>query len=222
MKIKKFNNLKSKLSKGFTLIELLVTITIFVILTGIVLFSSNGFNNTILLKDLAYDVALTIQQAQSYGINVNESKLIMNPFAPFGVYFNLNTASGSGSIYNFIFFNDVLNGSSPGSNNKYDTPSTSKINTCGDSECISKYTIDNGNYIKSICVGSNSSDCSSANVTDGFTILFTRPNPNAIITTEDSSNNITGHYNYADIQVASPNGQTKDVIVNSIGLIYVQ
>lgn len=134
MKILKSHSQKSKQNKGFTLIELLVTITIFVILTGVVLFSQTGFNNTILLKNLAYDISLTVRQAQNYGVDVNESKLISNPFAPFGVYFNLNTSSGS--AYNFVFFNDVLSGSNSGSNSKYDYAATGKINLCNDSECI--------------------------------------------------------------------------------------
>ncbi len=225
--MKKFNNLRSKSRKGFTLIELLVTITIFVILTGIVLFSSNGFNNTILLKDLAYDVALTVQQAQSYGVNVNESQTTLNPFAPFGVYFNLNLngADPPGSNKNFVFFTDTISKNSSNyyvSNGKYDADEVSQSCTTNDHECISRYTVGNGNYIKGICVSSNSTCSVSAQtgtqVTSGFTILFTRPNPNAVITIDGDNT----HYNYADIQVASLNGATKDVIVNSIGLVYVQ
>ena len=223
----KFCNSSLKQKKGFTLIELLVTITIFVILTGVVLFSQTGFNNTILLKSLAYDVALTIRQAQDYGVNVNESKTLLNPFAPFGVYFNLNTTSGLGNIHSFIFFTDTENKNfvlvSDGMYNN------AQVITCtsGDPECISKYNIGNGNYINGICV-TNGSSCavgpksSDTQVTNGLDILFTRPNPNAKITTFDSSNNNPVQYNYADIQVSSANGQTKDIIVTSVGQIYVQ
>ena len=59
LKKQKINNHKS----GFTLVELLVTITIFVILTGVVLVNSNSFDNSVLLNNFAYDVALTIKEA---------------------------------------------------------------------------------------------------------------------------------------------------------------
>ena len=82
--------IKNRKNKGFTLIELLVTITIFVILTGVVLLSQNSFDNSILIKNLAYDISLTIREAQDYGVDVNESQYSTNPFTPYGVYFNLN------------------------------------------------------------------------------------------------------------------------------------
>ena len=65
---------KQKINKkaGFTLVELLVTISIFVILTGVVLFNSNSFDSTVLLNNFGYDIALTIKQAQSFGVNVRE------------------------------------------------------------------------------------------------------------------------------------------------------
>ena len=45
---------KKDKKNGFTLVELLVTITIFVILTGVVLFSQSRFNSTIFLTNLAF------------------------------------------------------------------------------------------------------------------------------------------------------------------------
>src|SRR3989338_6906440 len=60
-------------NRGFTLVELLVTLSLFVVLTTIVLFSQQKFNGSILLTNLAYDVALTIRQAQTFGVNVREN-----------------------------------------------------------------------------------------------------------------------------------------------------
>jgi prepilin-type N-terminal cleavage/methylation domain-containing protein len=223
-----FHHLHSKGKRGFTLIELLVTITIFVILTGVVLFSQTSFNNTVLLKNLAYDVALTVRQAQDYGVNVNESQTVLNPFAPFGVYFNLDANPARGSTHSFIFFSDTKNNvgilKSDGSYNN------AQVFNClsGDPECISKYNIGNGSYIKDICVGSGAGLCNSianGGSTANLTILFKRPNPNAIITTTDTTASpptITGTYPYAEITVASSNGQTKKIVVTSAGQIYVQ
>jgi prepilin-type N-terminal cleavage/methylation domain-containing protein len=64
------NNLSRK--SGFTLIELMVVLVVFVALTGIMISSQSKFDGTILLNNLAYDIALSIREAQTYGVNVKE------------------------------------------------------------------------------------------------------------------------------------------------------
>lgn len=196
----------AKKNGGFTLVELLVTIVIFVVLTGVVLFSQTGFNNTVLVNDLAYSVALTVRQAQDYGVNVNESQTA-NIFSSYGVYFNLG---GGGSNKNYVFFADTdKSGTYNGS------PSAGSVTYCpsNDTECVQSYAISNGNYVSGICAGSDSGHCASTNT---LTILFTRPNPDAIITSDG------GSAGYADISVSSANGTKKDIIVTGVGQIYVQ
>lgn len=220
----KLKNSRSK--AGFTLIELMVTIVIFVILTAVVLFSQSGFNNTILLKNLAYDISLSIRQAQYYGINVNQSQSVANPFVPYGVYFNLTPNDPvHASNKNYIFFSDTINSQYQNiSDNKYND---AEVITCSANslECISKYNIGNGNYISGICVSNSSCTVGptgiGTQVTNDMTILFRRPNPNAIITATDNLGS-TRTYNYADIQVSSANGNHKDIIVTGVGQIYVQ
>ncbi len=56
--------------RGFSLLEMMVVIGIITLLTSVVLFNKQGFNNSILLTNLAYDVALSIREAQVYGIVV--------------------------------------------------------------------------------------------------------------------------------------------------------
>ncbi len=177
------NKAKTKISKlkfitGFTLIELLVTITIFTILTGVVLFSQQKFNSTILLTNLAYDTALTIRQAQTYGINVKEFYTTgTSRFLPYGVHFNLTSPKS------FILFADHTYTSR-------DYPGfglySSDLNSCkADQGCVYRYNITRGNSIKTICseaviVGTNV--CSNNNNTlNDLSISFKRPNPNAII-----------------------------------------
>ena len=55
---------------GFTLIELLVSIAIFIIITSVAVWNNSQFNSTILLTDLGYEIALSVRQAQVYGITV--------------------------------------------------------------------------------------------------------------------------------------------------------
>jgi len=205
-----------KNNRGFTLIELLVTIMIFVILTGVVLFNQNGFNNTVLINNLAYDIALTVRQAQNYGTNVNESQSAINPFSSYGAYFNISPSGGSPT--NFVFFADTVGGIGGVPDGKYDgTPSNGSVTNCpaNDSECIQRYTIGSGNYIKSICTVSstNQSICNST-----LTILFKRPNPDALIYADGNTTPLSS----AQITVSSASGITKTIVITAAGQIYVQ
>lgn len=56
--------------KGFTLLEMLVVIVIISILLIVVLFNYRGVENRSILKNIAYEVALTVREAQSYGLGV--------------------------------------------------------------------------------------------------------------------------------------------------------
>ncbi len=192
-----------KLVSGFTLVELLITISIFVIITGVVLVNSKSFDNSVLLHNFAYDVAITVKQAQSYGVNISE-----NNFGTFnssyGVYFDLTQ-----SRTNFVLFNDI--GTSP--NLKYDSNLTSCLTS--DSECIQKYSMIRGTSIQDICVGDNEGNCSSVNQ---LSILFQRPNLGAMIYKDNETNNKS----YAKIVLSSANGSTASVVVTSVGQIYVK
>src|SRR3989344_9303934 len=53
--------------RGFTLIELLVVTGILVLISGLVLANNTRFGGAILLKNLAYDVGLSIREVQVYG-----------------------------------------------------------------------------------------------------------------------------------------------------------
>ncbi len=214
-------NMKNSLNKmngGFTLIELLVTITIFVIITGVVLVNSNKFDSTELLNNFTYDTALTIKQAQSYGVNVRENSLgsFDTSLSGYGVYFNIDPTSG-GSRTNFVLFNDISGNGGMGSPDKIYNGSITSCPT--DSlECVQKYTIKKGLYIKSICAGANESACDSTVVK--LSILFYRPNLGANI----YMNNDSAHpQSYAKIILSSVNGgATSSVVVTSAGQIYVK
>ena len=57
-------------SGGFTLIELIVSVAIFVFMTALVVAKYGNFNQSVLMTDLAYDIALTLRTAQTYGVSV--------------------------------------------------------------------------------------------------------------------------------------------------------
>ena len=214
-------NKKINTKAGFTLIELLITLVIFVTLTGVVLLNKNNFDNAELLHNFAYDVALTIRQAQSYAVNVQENS-VGGFSSKYGVFFN---TSDTGSNTNFIFFNDFnILGTSDG-NHQYDIGnSEGSVTQCPTtSECIQKYAIKNGLYISHMCVGIDESSCNQSNGTvDNMVVLFSRPSFTANIYVPHSITQPTPTPTYAKITLSSPSGASESVVITGIGQVYVK
>ena len=216
---KKTRKQKNNLKAGFTLIELLITMTIFVIITGVVLVNSNSFNGTELLNDFTYDVALTIKEAQTYAVNVQEN--ISGSFITnYGVYFNKSGIGGNNTA--FVLFDDI-NG-----DGKYTTSlGNNNITVCSvsDTECIQKYSLKNGIYITNICAGQDDASCNqSANQLSQLSILFQRPKLNALIYAYDLGGTLITQPapTYAKITLSSAAGATSSVVVTGIGQIYIK
>jgi prepilin-type N-terminal cleavage/methylation domain-containing protein len=198
---------KKKNQKGFTLIELLVTISIFVILTGVVLFNQSKFNSTILLTNLAYDTALTIREAQTYGINVKgfgdsgggES------FVPYGVHFDKTEDNNK----SFILFADLsYDKATPDVVNNFN----GDIGTCDpDDGCVSRYNIQRGARISDLEVDDVS--------VDTLDIIFKRPDPDAIFYSGGENN--TGGVAIIHLTSADGSGSTT-IRVQLNGLIQIQ
>lgn len=184
-----------KKQKGFTLIELMVSVAIFVFMTAFLLAKYGTFNQSVLLTNLAYDVALTIRTAQSYGLNVKSVKVNGqdNQFNyPYGVDFIKGATQ-------FTFFSD----------NDGD-----RLYDSGES-ISSPINIKRGASIKSLCVG-NGNSCT---LVDGpLDITFKRPDPDAIIRANGDGNTV---YTYAEITLQSTDGSTRKVSVRSTGQIAV-
>lgn len=210
--------LKKQKQRGFTLVELLVTISIFVILTGVVLFSQTKFNSSILLTNLAYDTALTIRQAQNYGINIKEfNSTNSSLFLPYGVHFDRVKAPKS-----FILFADT---SYENDDNKgdglYDELNEADLSSCSlsseiDRGCVNKYNILRGNYIATLCVKEASTgeeDCTK----NKLDIVFQRPNPDAHIRADNAS----AEFQSATVVLQGADGSERRVRVYSNGLIEV-
>jgi len=161
----KISNLNSKIStfsRGFTMIELIVSVAIFAFMTALVIARYGSFNQGTLITNLAYDTALTIRTAQSYGLSVKSVDSNTNTFsASYGVHFDMSTPT------QYVLFADKDNSGT------YDS-----------SEAITTYTLTSGGKISAICLGSTySADCSGGtNVTGNNTldITYKRPNPDSI------------------------------------------
>ncbi|MBX4209331.1 prepilin-type N-terminal cleavage/methylation domain-containing protein [Candidatus Parcubacteria bacterium] len=148
-------------SRGFTLVELLVSIAIFTFITTVAIFNNAQFNGSVLLTNLAYEIGLSIRQAQFYGISVRQNAALSFN-SGYGIDFN--TASPS----SYVLFEDKTGG-------------TAHVKDAGDVD-IQTFTIGKGNRISKICLN-GVTPCSAAIVD----VTFLRPNPDAYIRSAGTS-----------------------------------
>jgi len=181
-------------NKGFTILELIVSIGIFAFMTALLLAKYGNFNQGVLLNNLAYDIALTIRNAQSYGLNVRSATRSSNDFLnPYGVHFDKT----AGNNNKFIFFTDI-------NKNGIYNASTDKV--------IATTTITRGSVIKEL---STSEPITNPNT---LTITFQRPDPNAIIKVNGDPN---VRHSEAQIRVEASDGTYRMIQVSSVGQISV-
>jgi len=222
MEYKKIKHKKNKalLVSGFTLIELTVVIGIFMIITTVLLVNHTKFNSDIVLQNVAHHVALSVRQAQTYGLSVKGFGTGAGSLFPgYGVYFSTTLPR------EFYLFADTN-----GDKNMLNNP-TSCVS--GVDECSEKIVIKSNEYIHALCgnlkndgvsVFSTTDDVSgvsNCNTMDALHIVFTRPDPDAELSGYIAG---TGYESYSDaeIVVASPNKDVRTIVVWSTGQISVE
>lgn len=174
--------------------ELLVVMGIMMLLSGVLLFRSNAFGGTIILRSLAYDVALSIREAQTFGIAVRQSGS-----GSFGTGYGVEVRSASPANY-LLYADTNADGYYSGAN-----------------ELVTRYTLKQGYRLNDLCytAGSNAEVCGAQKID----ITFKRPEPDAFIRADDAA---TLHQQ-ARIELASPNGEGRvNIIIEATGQISVQ
>jgi prepilin-type N-terminal cleavage/methylation domain-containing protein len=193
------NLLDKKRNKGFTLMELITVVGIFAIITTVVMIKFSTFNNKILTTNLAYDIALSIREAQTFGVNVrgfDTGNTVVFDYA-YGVHFN------ESSDTTYTFFID-LNG-----NGKFES----------NNETVDVFTLRGGHRIERLCRTTGASVTSCSDTTPSFNdlyITFKRPEPDAVIKSNGST-----LYQSASIRVTSPQGIDREIQVHSTGQISI-
>jgi len=203
--------------KGFTLIELLVTISIFIFMTALIVSRYGAFNQGTLMTNLAYDMALTIRTAQTYGVSV---KGTYDPVqgasqtftGSYGVHFD---TSSSGAASSFLLFSDAVDPVTGNGNNVY--------NSLDGDTIIGSYTIKQGaKIVSNMCVSNNGGGNCNLNTKSYLDIAFKRPDPSAIISGDGSQTQPNPPYNYAKITLSSADGTSfRTVVVRGNGQISV-
>jgi len=202
------STVKFQLSTGFTLIELLAVMGIIVIISTVVLASNTKFGGAVVLQNLAYDIALSIRQAQVYGIAVRGAGA-SNFNAGYGMHFDTSIENGTKMYQLFADLN---------SNGVYDPPPDLLV---APSEIGRNYSI------YALCV--DGTECNPVenptNVVNKLDIVFRRPEPDAYISADSNSCPVLKGLNCkskARIVVISPRGDKKDIVIEKNGQIYVQ
>ncbi len=187
-----FTKNKIVATRGVTFLELMIVMSIFGIMSSVVLFRYNDFNAGISLTNTVQEIALRVQQAQSDAINGVIPKYVMNPSSQttdqdpvpgnwrstYGVFFSTSHAD------QFIYFFDrdrVAQRDSAGSGlvDQMDDPNpwSNCSHSASRDECLDLITITTGEEIIGVCVDGDTT-CQG----DAW-VLFTRPFPDARICT---------------------------------------
>lgn len=200
-----------KLSAGMTYVELIVVLSIFSVLSSVVIFNYGDFQARVDIKNLASDIALQIVQAQKSALagSLPTQTPTVSPWKPsYGVYFSIASSYGADSK-NFIYFTDL--------NNSKTFDSSSCPTATG--ECLNKITITKGNSISRIdaCYATPCIPNPSNGLSD-LTISFSRPNSGAII---GSSTYFTLPVSYIQITITSPKGAISNIKLYPSGRVQI-
>ncbi len=193
--------------RGFTLIELMVTVGIFVFMTALILSRYNSYYSGTLFVNLAYDIALTLRQAQSYGmsVKVNKPSDTSNFNSSYGVNFDTtdSVTSKKFTLASYIITTPI------GFSKQYVLDILEKT-----------YNIKQGAKIQTMCVITSGSTCVT---TSKLLIIFQRPNPEAIICKYTVTPDISVcNGKFARITLVANDGITiRNIEVNANGQISV-
>lgn len=209
-----------RLHHGFTLIELLVVTAIILVVTSIVFTSQGSFNKTLILANTAYDIALTLRSAETYGLGSRAAGGVAN--TGYGVDFQAGTPSS------FTFFADIYPppSTAPGCHQAVDssTPDARPGNCAYEAsqgEKITDYTLGNGITVDDFCayaLGGWSCARSNGNSLTSLDIVFARPNAEAFMSV-NGSYSVASPVTRACLVVASPQGGARFVSVAASGAI---
>lgn len=184
---------------GFTLIELLAVTAILILITGLMLANHSKFGGRILLENLAYDMALTVRQAQVYGISVRQFGT-GNFSSGYGMHFAIASPT------TYVLFADaaVQDG----------------LLTSG--ETVQTYTIDRGYRIEKLCAPAGT-DIDSCTAVTSLDVLYKRPEPDAWISAGGNSciGLLSNCQESARVGLISPAGDRANFVVDLNGQVAV-
>lgn len=192
------NPSKEASNAGFTLVELMVVVSIVAFFSALIIVSHRRFGDSIAINNLAYDVALSVREAQIFGTSVRGQSLSLSSFDH--AYVVRFVESDPTKYQQCIDLND--NG----------------FCNLDQGELLQGFEIGKGNFIKDLCrVDSGVEDCTITRMH----VSFLRPDPDAKI---NVSGNTEPWYEAeaARVYLKTPSGLEKMVHITAVGQISVQ
>ncbi len=180
-------------TKGFTIVELMVTVGIFALITSVLLVRNSKFDDETLLQAATYEVALSVRQAQNYGINVQGQGGYFDK--PYGIYFETGTTS-------YVLFSDAPEGNNQGDG------------YYNGGEELQTFRLGRGFTVSRVCLllGYSCTEISAVSV------LFRRPEPEAVITEKGGG---VGAVSAVAVKIESPRGGSRYIVVRQTGQIAI-
>lgn len=166
------------------------------VLSAVVLSANTQFGNRVILQNLAHEMALTVREAQVYGIAVRRFSG-SNFDVGYGMYFAPSVDENQ-TVYQL--FGDVV------ANGIYDP-----------GETVRTMTLASGYRIADVCARNASNSIETCGLPEVH-LIFYRPEPDALI--RRGAGPITD--DRVRIVIESPRGTQAEVIVESSGQISVQ
>ena len=209
---------KNNHQAGFSLVEFIVVLVIFAIMSTVSIFNYNGYRQSIQETNISQDIALSIRQAQVYGISSSDRIVGDESIDPEDLFsFNesipditqdrsirgvaIDSANESIIIFEDLNRNFVYNSSGPNPD-----------------RIIDSRTILTGNIeILGVDLCNTNPNCGNVE-TDMVHIAFQRPYSDAYISLDGS----VGNYDFASILIGESTPYNKYIELNAIGNISVK
>lgn len=211
-----YKSSKKNRQSGMSYVELIVVLTIFSVLSSVVMYNYGDFQDRIDVKNLSSDIGLKVVEAQKFSLSgayppqAQQSQILSDWKPSFGLYFNLNNDGGPDKdSKSFVYFTDLDT-----QNGLFDS---SKCPGAG--ECIEKITITKGSSIYSLgaCHQNGADPCIMKEIPD-LHVTFSRPDSGAILSSEGVR---LTDISYAQVKIISPKLFTSVINIYPSGRIQV-
>ncbi len=207
---------RGRAQRGFTLIELLTVLVIMSVITLVFFNRQTKFDSSTLMRSLTYSIALSVRQAQVYGISVRPTPTSVGTFATaHGLFFSNSYA------HQYIMFADSNN------DHMYTSDPIDQTFNLNQNFSISEFCAVGLNSVSAPvkrCSGPD--DTSGTASISALDILFIRPNPDAMVYAYQgvfpSYTPIAGDtYNVAYVQIMATDGTKRGIHIYSTGQVAV-
>ncbi len=202
--------MKAHANRGVTLVELVVVLGIIGILSTIVITSHATFNKTILLTNTAYDVALTIRSAETFGLGSRITKTAVAN-AGYGVHFDTSSPTS------FILFADTDSSSACHATPAQEATAPTAIpGGCSYSsgETVQSYVLGNGVTIAKLYSYVNNASTEAQQLD----VVFARPNTQTFFSRNGS---YSAPITKACIALTSQQGSFSYIYIEQTGEVHV-